>query len=99
VASNFLQQQSRFDKFIDVFNNERPHEALDMKCPAEVYQPSARPYTGWPDIDRGIPSFAGSGPETWVAQRTKDIGNFWPNGFSSGSSTRVSRSKYPNHNP
>jgi putative transposase len=50
AASNFLQQQSRFDKFIDVFNNERPHEALDMKCP-EVYQPSARPYTGLPDID------------------------------------------------
>jgi hypothetical protein len=25
------QQQARFDKFIDVFNNERPLEALDMK--------------------------------------------------------------------
>jgi putative transposase len=36
AASNFLQQQSRFDKFIDVFNNQRPHEALDMKCSAEV---------------------------------------------------------------
>ena len=22
-----------------------------MKCPAEVYQPSSRPYTGLPDID------------------------------------------------
>jgi putative transposase len=22
-----------------------------MKCPAKVYQPSARPYTGSPDID------------------------------------------------
>jgi hypothetical protein len=31
--------------------NERPHEALDMKCPAEVYQPSPRPYPGLPDID------------------------------------------------
>ena len=51
AAANFLQQQARFDKFIDVFNNERPHEALDMKCPAEVYQPSPRPYTGLPDID------------------------------------------------
>jgi hypothetical protein len=45
-----LQQQARFDKFIEVFNNERPHEALDMKCPAEVYQPSARRYQGLPDI-------------------------------------------------
>src|SRR5450432_3779366 len=51
AASNFLQQQARFEKFIEVFNNERPHEALDMKCPAEVYQPSTRPYTGLPDID------------------------------------------------
>ena len=37
AAANFLQQQARFDKFIEVFNNERPHEALDKKCPAEVY--------------------------------------------------------------
>jgi transposase InsO family protein len=46
ACRNFLQQQARFDKFIEVFNNERPHEALNMKCPAEVYQPSPRPYTG-----------------------------------------------------
>jgi putative transposase len=39
AAANFLQQQAPFDKFIEVFNNERPHEALDRKCPAEVYQP------------------------------------------------------------
>ena len=25
---------------------ERPHEALDMKCPADVFQPSTRPYRG-----------------------------------------------------
>ena len=50
-SANFLQQQARFDKFIDIFNNDRPHEALEMKCPAEVYQPSTRPYTGLPDID------------------------------------------------
>lgn len=51
AASNFLQQQARFDTFLDIFNNERPHEALNMKCPAEVYHPSPRPYTGLPDID------------------------------------------------
>jgi len=51
ASGNFLQQQARFDKFIEVFNNERPHEALDMKCPAEVYQPSTRRYQGLPDID------------------------------------------------
>jgi len=31
------KRQTRFDKFIDVCNTERPHEALDMKCPAEIY--------------------------------------------------------------
>jgi putative transposase len=51
AAANFLQQQARFDNFIDIFNNQRPHEALNMKCPAEVYQPSPRVYTGLPDID------------------------------------------------
>jgi hypothetical protein len=28
-----------------------PHEVLDMQCPAVVYLPSPRPYTGLPDID------------------------------------------------
>ena len=51
AASNFLQQQARFDKFIDVFNKQCPHEALAMKCPVEIYQPSNRTYTGLPDID------------------------------------------------
>ena len=43
AATNFLQQQAHFDKFIEVFNKERPHEALDMKCPADVYTASTRP--------------------------------------------------------
>ena len=51
AAPNFLQQQERFDRFIQIFNNQRPHEALQMKCPAEIYQPSPRPYHGLPDID------------------------------------------------
>jgi putative transposase len=51
ASRNFLQQQARFNDFVEVFNNERPHEALDMKCPAEVYKASQRPYGGLPDID------------------------------------------------
>jgi len=50
AGPNFLQQQARFDDFIEIFNNERPHEALDMKCPAEVYQPSTRTYRGLPEL-------------------------------------------------
>jgi transposase InsO family protein len=43
---NTLQQQARFDDFIKEFNEERPHEALAMKRPADVYRPSAKPYDG-----------------------------------------------------
>jgi len=47
---NTLQQQARFDSFIEEFNNERPHEALAMKTPAEVYSASPRPYDGLPEL-------------------------------------------------
>ena len=48
---NSLQQQARFDDFVHEFNAERPHEAIAMKCPAEVYTPSRRPYRGLPDLE------------------------------------------------
>lgn len=47
---NSLQQQAKFDAFVEEFNTERPHEALGMKCPAEVYTPSPRPYRGLPEL-------------------------------------------------
>jgi transposase InsO family protein len=40
--TNLLQQQERFDEFVDEFNNARPHEALGMKRPAQLYKPSPR---------------------------------------------------------
>jgi putative transposase len=36
------RQQKRFDLFVKEFNERRPHEALEMKCPAEVYRASDR---------------------------------------------------------
>src|SRR5262249_23212640 len=48
--ANFLQQQGRFDEFVQEFNNERPHEALAMRCPAELYAASHRPYQGLPEL-------------------------------------------------
>jgi hypothetical protein len=51
AGNNFLQQQAKFDDFIDCYNNERPHQALNMQCPAERYMPSTRPYTGLPELD------------------------------------------------
>ena len=51
AGNNFLQQQAKFDDFIDCYNNERPHQALNMRYPAERYVPSTRPYKGLPDLD------------------------------------------------
>jgi transposase InsO family protein len=48
---NCLQQQDRFDAFMHEFNTERPHEALAMKCPAELYVASPRRYHGLPDLN------------------------------------------------
>ena len=50
AAQNFLQQQAKFDDFIDCYNRERPHQALDMKYPAEIYLPSSRPYRGLSEL-------------------------------------------------
>lgn len=48
------RDQAAFDLWRHEYNNERPHEALGMKRPAEVYQPSIRPYNGTPDeLDYG----------------------------------------------
>ncbi len=44
AAFNFLQQQARFDDFVTVYNHDRPHQALNMKYPGEVYTPSTRVY-------------------------------------------------------
>ncbi len=45
-GENFLQQQEKFDNFIQEFNTQRPHQAIDMKFPSEIYTPSPRPYKG-----------------------------------------------------
>ena len=49
AGANILQQQARFDAFLEEFNQERPHEALGMKCPAETYSASCRPYLDLPE--------------------------------------------------
>lgn len=58
-GENLLQQQEKFDRFIIEFNTQRPHQAIDMKYPSELYAPSIRPYKGiqtlnYPFHDRTI---------------------------------------------
>jgi Integrase core domain len=40
-AASLRAQQSRFDNFRYVFNDERPHEGLDNKVPSSLYHPSS----------------------------------------------------------
>src|SRR5437868_4402577 len=47
AAANVLQQQARFDAFVTRYNQDRPHQALGMKVPADVYARSPR-------VDRGL---------------------------------------------
>ena len=42
--ANLRQQQQSFDRFCQMFNYERPHEALEDETPASVYRRSPRRY-------------------------------------------------------
>ena len=46
AANNFLQQQEKFDRFIECYNQERPHQAINMRYPSELYRRSERSYHG-----------------------------------------------------
>ena len=51
AANNFLQQQEKFDQFIECCNEQRPHQAIDMHYPAELYQRSGRAYQGLSELE------------------------------------------------
>src|SRR5262249_3314985 len=55
AAANWLQQQARFDTFIETYNHDRPYQALAMKVPADVYLPSLRIYRGLEDFNLPLP--------------------------------------------
>ena len=44
AAATARGQQRRFDRFQREYNDERPHEALGQRPPAQCYQGSPRPY-------------------------------------------------------
>ena len=51
AGANHLEQQGKFDDFVDEYNHERPHQALAMKFPSELYTTSPRRYEGLPAVD------------------------------------------------
>lgn len=59
ASFNLLQQQARFDHFIEVYNHQRPHQALNGHYPGDLYTPSTRVYQppeepDYPFHDRAI---------------------------------------------
>lgn len=49
------RDQETFDLWRNQYNHERPHEALKMKTPGEIYRPSERLWKGTPeDLDYGM---------------------------------------------
>lgn len=45
-GNNLLEQQEKLDNFVNIFNNERPHQGINMKYPSELYKSSDRQYKG-----------------------------------------------------
>ncbi len=47
--AGYTERQAAFDLWRKDFNEERPHEALGMRFPSEVYRDSERKYEGTPE--------------------------------------------------
>jgi len=65
-AHSFRRQQQIFDSFRLIYNEERPHEGIDMDRPARRYQPSPRPFPST------IPAF--DYPSTYQVRRVDSNG-------------------------
>lgn len=77
------RQQQAFDDFRQEYNHERPHEALEMKTPGELYGPSGKRYPNVvrsPDYgaDRIVRTVGSCGRIRWSGERvfvTKVLGH------------------------
>jgi putative transposase len=76
-------QQRAFDEFREEYNYDRPHEALEMKTPGDLYEPSPRPYPSRvrpPEYGAGliVRTVASCGRIRWCGERvfiTKVLSN------------------------
>jgi putative transposase len=69
-AETSLAQQVRFDAFMTLFNEFRPHEGLDQETPARRYQASQRPFPErleepWYDADHAVRRVRPTGEIKW----------------------------------
>jgi transposase InsO family protein len=73
-AATIPEQQERFDRFRDYFNNQRPHQALDQTPPMQHYQPSPRPWPArlqdpWYDADHQVRRVRSNGEIKWQGEK------------------------------
>jgi putative transposase len=73
-AATIAEQQARFDRFRDYFNNQRPHQALDQTPPAQHYRPSLRPWPArladpWYDADHQVRRVRSNGEIKWKGEK------------------------------
>jgi putative transposase len=75
ALSTWADQQHRFDRFREEYNLERPHEALMMKTPNDIYRDAPRPFP------KQLPSIFY--PTAFVVRRVKRGGEIrWRGGFT-----------------
>jgi putative transposase len=65
---NQVAQQARFDRFCQVYNHERPHEALGQRPPAALYRPAPRRMPA----KRAAPAHPGH----YLVRRVRNAGTF-----------------------
>jgi len=69
-AATPAEQQARFDRFRNDFNDHRPHEALGQAPPTSRYRPSPRPYPSrieepWYDAEHAVRRVRPNGEIKW----------------------------------
>lgn len=72
-AANAAEQQARFDAFRRHYNEERPHEALGQRLPADLYAASPRAMPEhlddpWYDADHQVRRVRSSGEIMWQGE-------------------------------
>lgn len=72
ASKNRRAQQRRFDRWRRYFNHARPHEAIGMRKPADLYQPSARLYS---QADKKF-----SYPDGFLVKEISESGFLWYSG-------------------
>jgi len=69
-AATLAEQQARFDRFRNDFNDNRPHEALGQVPPTSRFHPSSRPYPSrieepWYDAEHAVRRVRPNGEIKW----------------------------------